>query len=148
LRTRPKKLAVVIAAYNEEENIGPLTSRLVRTLDSVGSAWRLIYVIESQDHTFEIAQRFAVERPEVQSLYSPAPSGLGRAFRRGFAAIPADTDIVATMDADLNHQPEQLPWLIEAALASGADIVGGASGAAERKERRHGKRSQALWSAR
>jgi dolichol-phosphate mannosyltransferase len=119
------RVAVVIAAYNEEENIAPLTSRLVTTLDSMGAPWRLIYVIEGTDRTLEVAGDFARQRPEIQILYNPTPSGLGRAFRRGFDAVPADAGVVVTMDADLNHQPEEMPALISALNETGADIVVG-----------------------
>jgi dolichol-phosphate mannosyltransferase len=126
------KIAVVIAAYNEAENIGPLTRRLIETLDGMdGRPWELIYVIEGKDATLATAQAFASERPQIRILYDPAPSGLGNAFRRGFQAISPDADVVVTMDADLNHQPEEIPRLIGDLLDSGADIVVGSRKLAE-----------------
>jgi len=123
---REMKITVVIAAYNEAENIGPLTERLVRTLDTLtGSSWNLIYVIEGTDGTVGIARAFAVTRPEIEILYKEQPSGLGRAFRRGFDAIPPDADFVVTMDADQNHQPEEIPRLLAVAQETVADIVVG-----------------------
>lgn len=117
------KIAVVIAAYNEVDNIAPLTERLVQTLDALpGSSWKLIYVIEGTDGTLEAAQQFAA-RPEIKILYQQQPSGLGRAFRRGFDAVPPEMDYVVTMDADLNHQPEEIPRLLHALEARQADIV-------------------------
>lgn len=117
------KLAVVIAAYNEEGNIGPLTSRLVQTLGAMGMCWTLIYVIEGTDRTCEIAKQFAAERPEIQIIYNQQPSGLGGAFRHGFNAVPEDAGLVITMDADLNHQPEEIPSLVHAAIDANVDIV-------------------------
>ena len=120
------KVAVVIAAYDEAGNIGPLTERLVQTLDSLPEAsWKLIYVIEGTDGTVEIARRFARQRTGIEVLYGAQPSGLGRAFRRGFDAVPGDTDFVVTMDADLNHQPEEIPRLLASLRESNADIVVG-----------------------
>lgn len=120
------KIAVVIAAYNEVGNIAPLTERLVNTLDALpGASWSLIYVIEGTDGTLEIAREFAARRPEIQILYAEKPSGLGRAFRRGFDAVASDTDFVVTMDADLNHQPEEIPALLAALRERKADIVVG-----------------------
>lgn len=118
------RVAVVIAAYDEAGNIGPLTERLVHTLDSLpDTSWELIYVIEGTDGTVDIARRCARERSEIEVLYGEQPSGLGRAFRRGFDAIPAGTDFVVTMDADLNHQPEEIPRLLARLRESNADIV-------------------------
>lgn len=118
------KLVLVIAAYNEAETIVPLTERLLQTLDSLqDAAWKLIYVIEGTDGTREIVERFAATRPEIEIIYNPQPSGLGAAFRRGFDAVPADADYVLTMDADLNHQPEEIPRMLEVAQERRADIV-------------------------
>ncbi len=120
------KVTVVIAAYDEAGNVGPLTERLVQTLNSLPDvSWKLIYVIEGSDGTVEIAKRFAQQRTEIEVLYGEQPSGLGRAFRRGFDAIPADSDFVVTMDADLNHQPEEIPRLLARLRESDADIVVG-----------------------
>jgi dolichol-phosphate mannosyltransferase len=120
------KITVVIAAYNEAENIGVLTARLASTLDAMdGFRWELVYVIEGTDKTREVAQAFADQRPKIRILYNREPSGLGNAFRRGFDAVSPDTDVIVTMDADLNHQPEEMPRLVRALMAGNADIVVG-----------------------
>jgi len=120
------KVAVVIAAYDEAGNIGPLTERLVQTLDSLPeAAWKLIYVIEGTDGTVEIARGYAQKTTGIEVLYGEQPSGLGRAFRCGFDAIPDDTDFVVTMDADLNHRPEEIPRLLARLRECNADIVVG-----------------------
>lgn len=125
------KIAIVIAAYQEELNIGSLTARLIASLDAMKLVeWRLIYVIDGEDDTLKIAQRYAEQRQEIHIIYNRQPSGLGNAFRRGFAAIPPDTDAVVTMDADLNHQPEEMTRLIGALTDLQADIVVGSRRAA------------------
>ncbi|MEO8587298.1 MAG: glycosyltransferase [Acidobacteriota bacterium] len=119
------KLSVVIAAYNERENVVPLTERLRATLDSLAVDWELLYVVEGSDGTREALEAMAPDVPRMKVLYRAEPSGLGAAFRRGFAAVRPDADVVVTMDADLNHQPEEIPALLAAREASGADIVVG-----------------------
>ena len=122
----PMKLTVVIAAYNEAENIGPLTSRLVSTLNGMAdSRWELIYVIEGTDDTRLIAQSFADRRHPIRILYDAEPSGLGNAFRKGFGAVARDSEVVITLDADLNHRPEEIPKLVQALSERKADIVVG-----------------------
>jgi len=118
------KISVVIAAYNESGNIGPLTSRLISTLTGFSQTdWELIYVIDGADGTREIAETFAADYPQIRILNSLQPSGLANAFRRGFEAVPDDTDAVVTLDADLNHQPEEIPSLVAALASRDADIV-------------------------
>jgi dolichol-phosphate mannosyltransferase len=119
------KCTIVIAAYDENQNIEPLTHRLVSTMSGTGWAWELIYVIEGTDGTYDIAQRLAACRPEIRILYRANPSGLGGAFRWGFDAVTPDTDVLVTMDADLNHQPEEIPRLVRALGERHADIVVG-----------------------
>ena len=120
------KCSLVIAAYNEEGNIRELTSRIIAVMGSLrDTAWELIYVIDGTDNTRAIAESFAAQRPEIKILYTAEPSGLGAAFRRGFAAVARDSDVVITMDADLNHQPEEIPRLVEALSLRKADIVVG-----------------------
>jgi dolichol-phosphate mannosyltransferase len=82
-------------------------------------------VIEGTDGTLDIARKFAAVRPEIKILYGERPSGLGVAFQRGFDAIPLDADFVITMDADQNHQPEEIPRLLAVAREAGVDIVVG-----------------------
>jgi dolichol-phosphate mannosyltransferase len=119
-----KRLAVVIAAYNEEENIEALTRRLGATLPTLdGWAWEIVFVVEGRDRTREILERLAQEIPGIRVLYQEEPSGIGNAFRRGFAAISEEAHRVVTMDADLNHQPEEIPRLLEAALRRGCDVL-------------------------
>lgn len=120
------KITAVIAAYDESGNIGPLTTRLIDTLDSMsGYEWELIYIIEGADGTLEIANQFASKRPEIRIIYNESPSGLGKAFQTGFDAVSENTDFVVTMDADLNHQPEEIPGLVAALRERSADIVVG-----------------------
>lgn len=121
-----RRLTVVIAAYDEEANVEPLTRRLHRTLSGLpGWEWEVLYVVEGTDGTRAVIERLAAELGHVRLLYSEAPSGLGAAFRRGFAAVADDVDVVVTMDADLNHQPEEIPSLLAALDETGSDIVVG-----------------------
>lgn len=120
-------LSVVIAAYNEQETIEPLTRRLHQALSGfAGHPWEILYVVEGRDRTREILERLAAELGGgLRILYKERPSGLGNAFRRGFAAIAPDADVVVTLDADLNHQPEEIPRLVEALERTGSDIIVG-----------------------
>ena len=120
------KLSVVIAAYDEQETVEPLTRRLHRTLSGLaGRPWEVLYVVEGRDRTREILEGLAAELGGLRILYEERPGGLGAAFRRGFAAVAPDADVVVTLDADLNHQPEEIPRLVEALERTGSDIVVG-----------------------
>ena len=121
------RLSVVIAAFDERASIEELTRRLHSMLVGLaGFSWELVYVVEGQDGTREILERLAAELGgRFRILYRQEPSGLGDAFKRGFAAVAPDADLVVTLDADLNHQPEEIPRLIAAQRRSGCDVVVG-----------------------
>jgi dolichol-phosphate mannosyltransferase len=61
--------------------------------------------------------------PASTIIEPPRRRGLGAAFKLGFAAVPESAGIVVTMDADLNHHPEQLKRLLDVFEAENADIV-------------------------
>jgi dolichol-phosphate mannosyltransferase len=123
------RIAAVIAAYDEEETIEELTRRLHRALSALGFAWEIVFVVEGRDRTREILARLAAELAgdtgDLRILYQEKPSGLGNAFKRGFAAVSPEADLVLTMDADLNHQPEEIARLVAALERTGSDIVVG-----------------------
>ena len=123
---RGMKLAVVIAAYDEVANIGQLTHRLAASLASIPDcSWELVFAVEGEDGTHEELQRLLQEIGSIRILYRREPTGLGAALRRAFAAVTDDTDFVVTMDADLNHQPEEIPRLLAAARRRDCDVLVG-----------------------
>lgn len=120
-------LSVVIAAYDERENLEELIRRLRVALASTREESELVLVIAGNDGSRELVETLAsslgIDRLKV--LYQEEPSGLGNAFRSGFEAVSPGADLVATMDADLNHQPEELPRLVHRLVTAQADIVVG-----------------------
>ena len=118
------KLAVVVAAYDEAQCIEPLFDRLEKVLTAMpGVTPEAIFVVEGTDGTHRILRRRTAHLPWVRVLSGEVPSGLGAAFRRGFAAVGEDADYVVTLDADLNHQPEEIPRLVAAADSRGCDVL-------------------------
>jgi dolichol-phosphate mannosyltransferase len=118
------KVSVVIAAYDEAANIEPLTRRLAAALAVIPDcSWELIFAVEGEDGTREALDRLSREIVPLRVLYQREPAGLGAAFRRGFAAVASDADYVITLDADLNHQPEEIPRLLAAARERDSDVL-------------------------
>jgi dolichol-phosphate mannosyltransferase len=107
---------VILPTYNEAENLETIVAAVLAAVPGV----RILVVDDaSPDGTGEIAE--ALEGVEV--LHRPRKSGLGRAYVAGFAhALAAGADTVVEMDADLSHDPADLPRLI-APLAAGADVA-------------------------
>ena len=94
----------------------------------------------SRDGTGELADTLAARRRRsCDVLHRPGKAGLGRAYVAGFAARAGRRapDYVIEMDADLSHDPADLPRLLEAADA-GADLVLGSRYVAGRRDRELG----------
>ncbi len=120
-----RRLATVIAALNERPNLEDLVPRLQRTLAAMdGVAATMVFVVAGDDGSDGYLDGVG----GLRVLRQRDPGGLAGAFREGFAAVGSDVDVVVTMDADLNHRPEELPRLVAALDARGADIVVGSRG--------------------
>jgi glycosyltransferase involved in cell wall biosynthesis len=110
-------LSVVIPIFNEEPTIGDVITRLKATIRQSGSKYELIVVDDcSTDRSLEISRSHNVR---VYSLNQHM--GKGYALRVGFAK--AKGEIIATIDSDGSHKPEELPLLLAPILRNQADFV-------------------------
>jgi dolichol-phosphate mannosyltransferase len=114
----PAPVWVILPTYNEAENLETVVAAVLAALPGA----RVLVVDDgSPDGTGAIAE--ALDGVEV--LHRPGKSGLGRAYVAGFAhALRAGAGSVVEMDADLSHDPADLPRLLEP-LTAGADLVVG-----------------------
>jgi len=112
---------VVLPTYQEAENIQDV---LVRIRAAVPDAHVLVVDDGSPDGTADLAQSTADELGRIDVLRRTAKSGLGPAYRAGFAwGLDRDHEVLIEMDADLSHDPDVLPQLIAAVGPDGADLA-------------------------
>jgi dolichol-phosphate mannosyltransferase len=113
---------VVLPTYNEAANLEPVVRAALAALPEA----RVLVVDDgSPDGTGEIADRLAEQLPAVEVLHRPGKSGLGQAYVSGFTrALAAGASHVFEMDADLSHDPADLPRLLAAASGE-ADVAVG-----------------------
>jgi len=110
---------VVIPTYNESENIERMLRRIHECLPQAG-----VLVVDdgSPDGTADLVTAVATELPDVHLLARNAKSGLGSAYRAGFAwGLERGYDAFVEIDADFSHDPAALPSLI-APLEEGFDV--------------------------
>lgn len=111
---------VVLPTYEEAENIAEVLRRLRA---AVPAADVLVVDDSSPDGTADIAKMAGVEVGGVDVLIRPGKSGLGSAYRAGFAeGMRRGYDILVEMDSDLSHDPAALPTLLRA-IEGGADLA-------------------------
>jgi len=111
---------VVIPTYNESENIERMLHRIHECLPGAG-----VLVVDdgSPDGTADIVKRVAAELSDVHLLARASKSGLGSAYRAGFAwGLERGFDACIEIDADFSHDPAALPTLV-APLDEGFDVA-------------------------
>ena len=142
-------LSIIVPLLNEAESIPELYSWIKRVMTENGISYEVIFVDDgSTDSSWEIIEGLRDKEPEIIH---------GIRFRRNYGKSPAlycgfkmaQGDIVATMDADLQDSPEELPEMMRMIREDGYDLVSG-----WKKKRYDGKLSKNLpsklynWTAR
>jgi dolichol-phosphate mannosyltransferase len=103
---------VIVPTYNERDNLPALLQQLLK-LDGL----RMLVVDDSSpDGTGQIADEYAAaNRARVQVLHRTGRRGLGRSYIDGmYVALRTDATHILQMDADLSHNPVDIPRLIAA----------------------------------
>jgi glycosyltransferase involved in cell wall biosynthesis len=114
-------LSVVIPAYNEENGIAEIASRVLAVAPALNQAGvdglELLVVDDgSRDRTAEVAEGIT----GVTLIRHPKNKGYGAALKTGFSK--ARGELVGFLDADGTYPPEYFPQLCQAAL-QGTDLV-------------------------
>jgi glycosyltransferase involved in cell wall biosynthesis len=110
-------LSVVVPVFNEEPTVGNVIDRLQRVLSGVGLRYEILVVDDgSIDHSAQVALQRHVKVYRLKQHL-----GKGYALRAGF--FKANGNLVATIDSDGSHLPEELPQLLQPLLAGQADLV-------------------------
>ncbi|HET9528705.1 MAG TPA: glycosyltransferase family 2 protein [Blastocatellia bacterium] len=117
------EISVVVPAYNERNSLEDLYNRLAIVLDSIADRYEIIIVDDgSTDGSIELIKQIRSFDPSVRYIRFRRNFGKSAALAAGFKA--ARFGVIATLDADLQDIPEQLPLLIRK-LEEGFDLVSG-----------------------
>ena len=114
--TGKQHIVAILPAFNEEVSIASMVLLSRKYVDTV-------YVIDdaSYNRPTEIA-----EKAGATVIRHPKNTGKGGALKTGFeAAIQGGADIIVTLDADGQHNPSEIPTLVNPIIAGEADLVNG-----------------------
>lgn len=131
-------LSVVVPAYNEEANLRILHREVAEALADLAEPWELVWVDDgSRDGSLAVMRELAAADPRVRVVALDGNRGQTAALEAGFQR--ARGAVIATLDADLQNDPADLPRLL--AGLEEADVVNGV---------RQGRRDSRvrLWSSR
>ena len=116
-------ISVVIPLYNEEESLKELSFGLEKVFDFLKCNYEVIFIDDgSTDNSFARIKDINRKNQKFHCIKLRRNYGKSAALAKGFKA--AKGNIVITMDADLQDDPEEIPDLIKV-LNSGFDLVSG-----------------------
>lgn len=136
-------IKIIIPTWNESKNIVECLNRIHKVMATMNLSYEVIVVDDnSPDGTAHLAIEYGKNKGNVKVLIRENRSGYGSAFRDGlsYAVRDPNTTYIVTMDADLSHQPEDLPRLLSSAMSENVDVVQGSryvSGGAIKGRRWH-----------
>lgn len=116
-------VSVVVPAYRSEASLRPLVERLLVVLQERPAEFEIILVNDgSPDRCWASISDLARANPHIRGINLMRNFGQHNALLCGIRA--ARFDAIITLDADLQHPPEEIPKLL-AKLAEGFDVVYG-----------------------
>jgi glycosyltransferase involved in cell wall biosynthesis len=120
----PLKYSVVVPVHDEQESIRELYQRLCSVMERRYEPVEFLFVDDhSGDATPQILAEIAEADPRVVVLRLKRNYGQTIALAAGFDH--AAGDIIVSMDGDLQHDPADIPAMLEAMEATDCDIVSG-----------------------
>ena len=116
-------LSIVVPIHNEEPAILPLYDRLTSVLESLQKPYEIIFVDDaSTDRSFDLLANLVETDLRLKVIRLRRNFGQTAALSAGFDE--AQGQIIISLDGDLQHDPEDIPALLEK-VEQGWDIASG-----------------------
>ncbi len=116
-------ISVIIPIFNEEKNIGPLYEELVKVIKKINENYEIIFVEDgSADNSFSELEKIHKKDNKVKIIKFRKNFGQTSAMDAGIKL--AKGEILITIDADLQNDPEDIPKMVNK-LEEGYDLVNG-----------------------
>lgn len=118
------QLSIVIPLLNEEESLKELHDWIVSVMQSNHFSYEILFVDDgSTDGSWEIISQLSQLNPYVKGIRFLKNFGKSQALHAGFKS--AKGDVIITMDADLQDNPEEIPELYKLIQSKEFDLISG-----------------------
>ena len=118
---QPIRVSIVIPVYNGRESLPELLAGIARTMDG-RHEYEVIAVNDgSPDDSLDVLRRLAGQHPRLRILDLAKNAGQENAILAGFECVRGE--FVVCMDDDLQHDPADIPKLLDALGEKDLDIV-------------------------
>ncbi|MGV8137685.1 MAG: glycosyltransferase family 2 protein [Mangrovibacterium sp.] len=117
-------ISVVVPLLNEEESLTELAGWIKEVMDRNGFSYEIIFIDDgSSDRSWQIIEEIHQDNPAVKGIKFRRNYGKSAALQVGFAQTQGE--VVVTMDADLQDNPEEIPELYRMITEEHYDLISG-----------------------
>src|SRR6056297_46176 len=117
-------ISVVVPLLNEEESLPELVHWIKKVMTTHQFTFEIILVDDgSKDNSWHVIQELSEIHPEVKGIKFRKNYGKSAALHTGFRDV--NGDVVITMDADLQDNPDEIPDLFRMIKEEDYDLVSG-----------------------
>lgn len=117
-------ISVVIPLLNEEESLRELHDWIVKVMQSNHFLYEIIFIDDgSTDTSWEVIEALSTQNNNVKGIRFQKNYGKSQALHAGFKI--AQGDVIITMDADLQDNPEEIPELYNLIIQEKYDLISG-----------------------
>ncbi|MCH4822885.1 glycosyltransferase [Gramella lutea] len=118
------QISVVIPLLNEEQSLVELYNWIVKVLRSNSFSYEIIFIDDgSTDGSWQTIEALSENDDRVKGIRFNRNYGKSQALHAGF--LKAEGDVIITMDADLQDNPEEIPELYDMIIRDENDLVSG-----------------------
>ncbi len=117
-------ISVVIPLLNEEESLQELYDWIAKIMQSNSFVYEVIFIDDgSSDKSWNVIEKLSSKNEAVKGIRFQKNYGKSQALDAGFEM--AEGDVVITMDADLQDNPNEIPELYNLIKKEGFDLISG-----------------------
>ncbi|MDG1529176.1 MAG: glycosyltransferase family 2 protein [Polaribacter sp.] len=117
-------ISVVIPLLNEEESLQELYSWIAKVMQSNSYDYEVLFIDDgSTDTSWNVIEELSKKHTEVKGIRFQKNYGKSQALDAGFEA--ANGDVIITMDADLQDNPDEIPELFDLITKENYDLISG-----------------------
>ena len=118
------QLSIVIPLFNESDSLNELVDWITDVMQRNTISYELLFIDDgSTDDSWLTLTRLCASNPQIRALRFTKNFGKSQALHAGFKL--AQGNLVATMDADLQDSPEELPEMIQLLESEQLDLISG-----------------------
>ncbi|WP_027392060.1 glycosyltransferase family 2 protein [Aquimarina latercula] len=117
-------ISVVIPLLNEQESLTELYNWIVKVMQSKQYTYEILFIDDgSTDKSWDTITSLSKQDQNVKGIQFLKNYGKSQALHAGFAE--AQGDVIITMDADLQDNPEEIPEMYDMIIKDGYDLISG-----------------------